>query len=152
RHRRAGVRRGTPGRSARPGLRQSCHAAPQVPIFKEDPMQRCVPLCLAALLAAVVAAAAEPKPTETGQKTGLIPRQVRFGNPDRASPQLSPDGKYLSFLAPVKGVLNVWVGPADSPKAAEPVTADKKRGIRIYSWAHTNQHVLYLQDQDGDEN
>src|SRR4051812_11890256 len=74
------------------------------------------------------------EPTPTGQKTGLIPRDVLFGNPDRASPHLSPDGKFLSFLAPVNGVLNVWVGPADNPKAAKPVTADKKRGIRMHLW------------------
>jgi len=92
------------------------------------------------------------EPTPTGPKTGLIPRDVLFGNPDRASPHLSPDGRFLSFLAPVNGVLNVWVGPADNPKDAKPVTADNKRGIRIYFWAYTNQHLLYLQDADGDEN
>jgi dipeptidyl aminopeptidase/acylaminoacyl peptidase len=92
------------------------------------------------------------QPTPTGEKTGLIPRDVLFGNPDRASPHLSPDGKFLSFLAPVNGVLNVWVGPADNPKDAKPVTADKKRGIRTHFWAYTNKHVLYLQDVDGDEN
>ena len=43
----------------------------------------------------------------------LIPRDVLFGNPQRAQARLSPDGKWLSFLAPVDGVLNVWVGPAD---------------------------------------
>jgi dipeptidyl aminopeptidase/acylaminoacyl peptidase len=92
------------------------------------------------------------EPTPTGEKTGLIPRDVIFGNPDRASPHLSPDGKMLSFLAPVDGVLNVWVGPADNPKDAKPVTADKKRGIRQHIWAYTNKHLLYLQDADGDEN
>lgn len=93
-----------------------------------------------------------PEPTATGRQTGLIPRDVLFGNSDRTGPQLSPDGKYFSFLAPVDGVLNVWVGPADDPKAAQPVTADKKRGIRSYFWAYTNRHVLYIQDADGDEN
>src|SRR5262249_45727961 len=29
---------------------------------------------------------------------------------------------------------------------------DKKRGIRQYMWAYTNEHVLYLQDEGGDEN
>jgi len=52
----------------------------------------------------------------------------------------------------VNGVLNVWVGPADNPKEAKPITADKKRGIRNHFWAYTNNHVLYLQDADGDEN
>jgi len=82
----------------------------------------------------------------------LIPREVLFGNPDRASVHLSPDGARIGYLAPVRRVLNVWVGPAEDPTAAEPVTQDTHRGIRIYLWAYTNEHILYLQDKDGDEN
>ena len=82
----------------------------------------------------------------------LIPRKTLFGNPDRVSPQLSPDGKRISFLAPVNGVLNVWVGPAENPDLAEPVTQDTGRGIRSHSWSYNNVHILYVQDQDGDEN
>ena len=84
--------------------------------------------------------------------TPLIPRQVLFGNPDRAQVRLSPDGRYISFLAPLAGVLNVWVGPSDNPAAARAVTADTVRGIRTYAWAYTSRHVLYLQDKGGDEN
>ena len=84
--------------------------------------------------------------------TQIIPRKLLFGNPDKASPQLSPDGRFLSYLAPVDGVLNVWVGPADDPAAAKPVTTDKGRGIRFYGWAYTNNHIGYIQDRDGDEN
>lgn len=82
----------------------------------------------------------------------LIPRKVLFGNPDRAFVQLSHDGKYLSYLSSVDGVLNVFVAPASDPSAAKPVTHDTGRGIRYYFWAYTNQHVLYIQDKDGDEN
>ena len=82
----------------------------------------------------------------------LISRNLLFGNPDKASLQISPDGKYISFLAPVNNVLNVWVAPADAPEKAEPVTKDTLRGIRIHFWAFTNQHVIYLQDLAGDEN
>ena len=84
--------------------------------------------------------------------TELIPRQVLFGNPDRAGVQISPDGSQISYLAAVDGVLNVWVGPAGKPEAAKPVTHDTHRGIRIYFWAYTNEHVVYLQDKGGDEN
>ena len=84
--------------------------------------------------------------------TPLIPRRVLFGNPDKASPTLSPDGLHIAFLAPVKGILNVWVGPASDPGAAEPVTQDAGRGIRLYFWAFTNDHLIYLQDKGGDEN
>lgn len=84
--------------------------------------------------------------------TPLIPRRVLFGNPDKASTQISPDGSHLSYLAPVDGVLNVWVGPADDPAAAQPVTQDADRGIRFYGWAYTNSHILYIQNKGGDEN
>ncbi len=82
----------------------------------------------------------------------LISRDILFGNPEKAAARLSHDGKQLAFLAPVNDVLNVWVGPADKPSAAKPVTKDNLRGIRTYFWAYTNQHILYLQDTGGDEN
>ena len=44
-----------------------------------------------------------------------------------------------------------WDRPA-TPKTAKPVTNDTYRGIRSYAWAYTNQHILYLQDRNGDEN
>src|SRR5450432_1877558 len=87
----------------------------------------------------------------------LIPREVLFGNPERVSPQLSPDGTQLAWLAPKDGVLNVWVAPA-SPESgidweqARVVTDDADRGIRRFGWAHDNRHLLYLQDTGGDEN
>ena len=84
--------------------------------------------------------------------TPIIPRQVLFGNPDKAMVKISPDGTKIGYLAPVEGVLNVWVGPVDDPAAARPVTKDTYRGIRFYSWAYTNEHVLYIQDKGGDEN
>ncbi len=86
------------------------------------------------------------------QSAPLIARQVLFGNPDKASVTLSPDGAQLAFLAPVDGVLNVWVGPVGDVAAAKPVTHDKHRGVRIYFWAYTSRHILYVQDKDGDEN
>jgi len=84
--------------------------------------------------------------------TRLIPREILFGNPDKASVQISPDGRRIAYLAPVDGVLNVWVGPVNRPDKAKPVTNDRKRGIRRYFWAFTSNHVLYLQDKGGDEN
>src|SRR3954471_12950542 len=66
----------------------------------------------------------------------LIPREVLFGNPERMGPRLSPDGERLAFLAPKDGVLNVWVGPVGAPlEDFEPVTDDRKRGIRVCFWA-----------------
>ena len=81
----------------------------------------------------------------------LIPREVLFGNPERTGPQISPDGTRLAFIAPVEGVLNVWVGETGSDDY-RPVTDDRDRGVREYFWAHDNRHLVYLQDRGGDEN
>ena len=82
----------------------------------------------------------------------LIPRDVLFGNPERISPQISPDGTRLAWIAPdKKNVLQVWVKTIgkDDDKV---VTADPKRGIRQYFWAENSKMLIYLQDSDGDEN
>jgi dipeptidyl aminopeptidase/acylaminoacyl peptidase len=81
----------------------------------------------------------------------LIPRSVLFGNPDRMSPTLSPDGTRLGFVAPEEGVLNIWVGPADGSKPAVAVTHDRDRGIRDYLFCHDDRNLVYLQDTAGDE-
>ncbi len=81
----------------------------------------------------------------------LIPREILFGNPDKASPQVSPDGKLMAYLAPHDDVLNVWVGTVGQDDY-RPVTNDTDRGIRVYFWAHNGRQVLYLQDEAGNEN
>jgi dipeptidyl aminopeptidase/acylaminoacyl peptidase len=86
------------------------------------------------------------------QDTPLIPRQTFFSNPDHLMVRLSPNGKRLAYIAPVDGVLNIWVVDGIDLSTAQPITADKGRGIRNYAWAHTNEHILYTQDNDGDEN
>jgi len=84
--------------------------------------------------------------------TPLIPRKILFGNPDKTQAQISPNGTKIGYLAPLNGVLNVWVGPSDNLDAARPVTKDTYRGIRFFVWAFTNDHILYIQDKAGDEN
>ncbi len=90
--------------------------------------------------------------TQPAGEAPLISREVLFGNPDKASLRISPDGSKISYRAPLDGVMNVWVAPADDPGAAVAVTKDTLRGIRIYFWAYTNDHIIYLQDLEGDEN
>src|SRR5688572_3830782 len=83
----------------------------------------------------------------------LVPREVLFGNPEKIQPRISPDGNRLAYIAPVDGVLNVWVGEVgageDSFKA---VTNDTERGIRAFFWGQDNARILYVQDAGGDEN
>jgi dipeptidyl aminopeptidase/acylaminoacyl peptidase len=86
----------------------------------------------------------------------LIPRRVLFGNPERVSPRISPNGTSLAWIAPDNGVLNVWTAPVGADgvdwDSATVVTSDTDRGIRVFRWAHDGRHLLYLQDTGGDEN
>ena len=81
----------------------------------------------------------------------LIPRTRLFGNPTRAQGQISPDGRWLSWLAPKDGVLNIWVAPVGDIGAGRVITEDRKRGIRFHAWANSSTHVLYIQDEGGTE-
>ncbi len=99
----------------------------------------------AALIVPTLAAAQAPA-------APLIARSALFGNPEKAQARVSPDGKYISFIAPRDGVLNVWLAERGKLESAKPITNDQKRGIRQHMWAFDNRHVLYAQDEGGDEN
>jgi dipeptidyl aminopeptidase/acylaminoacyl peptidase len=81
----------------------------------------------------------------------LIPRARLFGNPTRAQAKISPDGQWLSWLAPKDGVLNIWIAPVSDRDAARAITDDRKRGIRFHAWSRSSSHVLYMQDEGGTE-
>lgn len=82
----------------------------------------------------------------------LIKREILFGNPQRSSPRLSRDGKYLTYIAPdSNNVLQVWLQILGQ-ETTEQLTQDKKRGIRFYFWTYQPEQLIYLQDADGDEN
>lgn len=90
--------------------------------------------------------------TAQAQTAPLIPRDALFGNPTRAAGQISPDGQWLSWLAPKDGVLNIWVAPADNPDAARAMTNATDRPIRQHFWSPDASAVMYIQDKGGDEN
>ncbi|MFN0129982.1 MAG: prolyl oligopeptidase family serine peptidase [Verrucomicrobiales bacterium] len=88
----------------------------------------------------------------SAQLPPLIPREVLFGNPERANPTLSPDGKMLAWVAPdEKNVLQVWIQTIGQDDVRK-VTDDQKRGVRMYAWAYNSRLLAYMQDTDGDEN
>ena len=86
------------------------------------------------------------------QEPELNPRKVLFGNPERTSVRLSHDGARISYLAPVDGVMNVWIAPVRGVEEARPVTEDKGSGMSIHFWTYNPSYVIYLQDREGDEN
>ncbi len=83
----------------------------------------------------------------------LIDRELFFGDPEISGAQLSPDGKFITFLKPFEGTRNIWVKRTIEPfSAAKPLTNETKRPIPAYFWSRDSKFVLYVQDQGGDEN
>ncbi|MEP7147562.1 MAG: S9 family peptidase [Acidobacteriota bacterium] len=87
------------------------------------------------------------------QQPALIDREIFFGNPEYAGAQISPDGKYISFVKPLKDVRNVWVKGINEPfDKARPLTAETKRPVSGYFWSWDSKYILFTKDNDGDEN
>jgi dipeptidyl aminopeptidase/acylaminoacyl peptidase len=87
------------------------------------------------------------------QQPALVDRELFFGNPEYAAAQLSPDGKFISFIKPLGDVRNVWVKGVNEPfEKARPLTAEKKRPVGGYFWSRDSKRVLFVKDNDGDEN
>ncbi|GHD27325.1 S9 family peptidase [Halioglobus pacificus] len=110
---------------------------------------------LIAAIAILVAACTSAPPEQeiaTTPEIELIDRQILFGNPTRFQGRLSPNGEMMSFRAPLDGVMNIWVAPAGDINAARPVTRNTGRGVPSHFWALDSESVLYIEDQNGDEN
>ena len=83
----------------------------------------------------------------------IIDRELFFGDPEISGAQISPDGKFISFMKPFKGTRNIWVKRTEEPfDKAKPITADTQRPIPAYFWSRDGKYILFVQDKAGDEN
>ncbi|HXK10734.1 MAG TPA: alpha/beta fold hydrolase [Vicinamibacteria bacterium] len=115
-------------------------------------MTRLVRTALWAALALAVSLAPGAAAAETGLPP-LLDRELFFGNPEIAAAQLSPDGQYVAFLKPWSDTRNIWVKKTAEPfDAARRVTAEAKRPIPGFFWTRDSRLILYVKDNDGDEN
>ena len=101
---------------------------------------------------AIVPGGVEPLPY-LDRLPPLVDREVFFGNPEISGGELSPDGRWVSFIKPLDGIRNVWVKAIDEPfEAARPMTADSTRPVQGYFWSQDSRVILFVQDQGGNEN
>src|SRR5712691_4852719 len=106
-------------------------------------------LCTALLLVMSPARASAQKSTQPP----IIDRELFFGDPEISGSQISPDGKFIAFIKPLKGTRNVWVKRTEAPfDSAKPITADTTRPIPAYFWSRDGKYILFVQDKAGDEN
>jgi len=80
----------------------------------------------------------------------IIPLRDFFKNPQESAHKISPDGKYLSYLAPYERRMNVFVKSIGGKDPAIRVTGETVRDIAGYSWK--GNRILYVKDFGGDEN
>ena len=93
-----------------------------------------------------------PRVAQT-RPTPLIPRRVLFAGADRSVVRLSPDGRRIAFLAPVDGLLNLWVGPLADVTQARPFTRVTDRDLGPWVvWLPNSRHVVFFREEGGDEN
>ncbi len=126
-------------------------ALPLVAACGTSPPPDLPPAATVATVAPTASAAAAPPIPAAREDRTLLARTALFGNADRRAAELSPDGKHLGYLAPSDGIMNVWVAPSDAKFDGKPVTKEKVRGIRNFTFAHTSRHALYLRDPKGDD-
>ena len=111
-----------------------------------------VATAIAAFTATTVVTAALAAPGSAPGPAPLIERTKLFGNPSRSAGRVSPDGKWLSWLAPRDGMMNIWVAPVSDAAHPRPLTAEKIRPIRSYFWSPDSARILFINDKGGDEN
>jgi hypothetical protein len=88
----------------------------------------------------------------SAQQPPLLDRDLFFGNPEISGGQLSPDGKFISFMKQYNGIMNLWVKSFDEPfEKARPLT-NSTRPFYGYFWTRDSKYLLYVKDKDGDEN
>jgi dipeptidyl aminopeptidase/acylaminoacyl peptidase len=110
-------------------------------------------LCLALTISSLAAQSNQAGKSFSAGLPPLIDRELIFGNPEISGAQLSPDGKYLAFQKPWKDTRNIYVKGVDEPfSAARLLTAELKRPIPGYLWSRDSKLILYVKDNDGDEN
>ena len=78
-----------------------------------------------------------------------IPLRDFFRNPEQTAFRISPDGRYLSWLAPYERRLNVFVRPIGGGTTTR-VTSETARDIGGYFWK--GERIVFVKDFGGDEN
>jgi dipeptidyl aminopeptidase/acylaminoacyl peptidase len=104
---------------------------------------------------------AEPVPSGDSMDSHPMLDQELLSQPESyTAPQVSPDGRLLSWIAPFEGTPNLFVAPIESIESARPLTKFTDSGVRatdvsgavLYRWHYDSAHIIFPKDYEGDEN
>ena len=96
-------------------------------------------LIIAAMAATAVACTPKTAPE--------LPMETFFRNSEKSDYQISPDGKYFSYMAPWESRRNIFVQQVGSDEAVR-ITSERERDLAGYFWANDSR-ILYLKDACG---
>ncbi|UOE41678.1 S9 family peptidase [Chryseobacterium suipulveris] len=98
-------------------------------------------------------AVAQTKSTKAASgEVPIIDRSIFFGNPEISGGQLSPDGKFISFMKEYNGIMNIWVKKFDEPFDKARRLTNLERPTGGYFWTEDGKYILYVKDKGGNEN
>jgi dipeptidyl aminopeptidase/acylaminoacyl peptidase len=84
-------------------------------------------------------------------RAALIPRSLLFAPMGLHDPNISPDGRLLAYLAPdASSEDKLWIRSV-SAESRRPLSSARHGGIASYRWTADSRHILFEQDEDGDE-
>lgn len=104
--------------------------------------------------------AAATRQSDTVADFPILPLERLMAPGSFGTPLISPDGRLISWIAPLDGISNLYVAPAHDIGAGRPVTRFTEGGVRgtnvsgkvIYRWHYDSRRVIFPMDYDGDEN
>ena len=80
--------------------------------------------------------------TMENNKVRTIPIEDFFRNSEKSSFDISPDGRHISFMAPYKSRMNIFVSGIDLCEPKQ-ITFEEERDIAGYMWANNNR-ILFM--------
>jgi len=78
-----------------------------------------------------------------------IPIEVFFNKPDKTNFQISPNGRFVSYLQKHKGVRNIFVMDVETQKT-ERITSEVDIDIRYSFWADNDELIFFKDRRPGD--
>lgn len=72
-----------------------------------------------------------------------------FKNPEKSGFKISPNGQYISLMAPWESRMNIFIQKLGEDSLTQ-ITFEKDRDIAGYIWANDNR-LLYVKDEGGNE-
>lgn len=84
-------------------------------------------------------------------KPNLIKRTDFFNAETYSNVQISPDGKFISYIKNLRGAGNIYVKSISNQSNEFTVTNQNTNTVSDYKWSANSQFIIFFTDNNGDE-